>query len=539
MGYGPRSGDIRMARSMGFAAYVEQQLNPSTIDDSACDARIAATRMRITYPADAGYPARNELRALSTLNKSVTELWPLTRWDVPMDYQERIRPFEDVRAATWVRAVHSKRQLQEVLVEFWHNHFNVFPVSDVAIACGFPAYDRTVIRKHCLGNFRAFLEAVATSPVMLYYLDNATNKAGGGEGGNENFARELIELHTLGVAAYLKFYDDRRTIGDDGNGNARGYIDEDVYETARCFTGWTVADGSWNDVDDVFPNTGEFLYYHNWHDTAGKTVLSPDGYLNIPRNQPPMSDGRRVLDLLARHPATARNVCTKLCRRLIADNPPAHVVDAAVAEWLAHVNSPDQIKRVVRVILLSPEFSATWGAKTKRPFEFVVSYLRATGGDLANDFIDPDDASVGFNWSSLNWRMNDTGHALYEWPSPNGYPDVASFWVTTNGMLQRWKLPFIIAQQWGGATTVDIWATTPTGLTCTQIVDFWIDRLCSFAINPNVRAELIAFMAQGNDASKPPVPLAKRPDWGDPNALKDRLSAMVQLLAMSPDFQMR
>ncbi len=539
MGYGPRPGDIDMVRSMGFAAYVEQQLNPQLIDDSACDARIASARMRISYPAGNGYPALNELRGLTSLNKAVTELWPLARWDIPADGRERMRPFEEVRAATWLRAVNSRRQLQEVMVEFWHNHFNVYPVSASAISCSFPAYDRTVIRKHCFGNFREFLEAVASSPAMLFYLDNVSNRTAGGEGGNENYARELIELHTLGIGAYLKFYDDRRDVGDDGNGNARGYIDDDVYEAARCFTGWTVANGTWNGVNGNLPNTGEFIYMHNWHDTAGKTFLSPDGYPNFSRNQPAMSDGRRVLDLLAQHPATARNVCTKLCRRLIGDNPPPLVLEAAVAEWLRHVHSPDQIKRVVRVILMSEEFSSTWGAKVKRPFEFVVSYIRGTGGDLANDFIDPNDASLGFNWSALNWRMNETGHSLYEWASPNGYPDVSSFWVTTNGMMQRWKLPFIVAQQWGGAATVNAWAATPSGLSCTQIVDYWINRLCGFTINPDVRTELIAFMAQGNDASKAPEPLKSRPDWGDPNALKDRLSAMVQLLAMSPDFQMR
>ncbi len=524
---------------MGFTAYVEQQLNPLSIDDSACDARIAAARMRMTYAAGTGYPACNELRPLTTLNKSVTELWSLSRWDKPTDGRERMLPFEEVRAATWLRAVHSKRQLQEIVVEFWHNHFNVFPVSASAISCAFPAYDRTVIRKHCLGNFRAFLEAVAMSPAMLYYLDNVTNKTSGGEGGNENFARELIELHTLGIGAYLKFYDDRRKIGGDSNGNARGYIDDDVYEASRCFTGWTVANGSWNGVDGHFPNTGEFLYEHRWHDTASKTVLSPDGYPNIPRNQPPLSDGRRILDMLARHPATARHLCTKLCRRFISDDPPTRVVEAAAAEWLAHVDSPDQIKRVLRVILLSNEFKTTWGAKIKRPFEFVVSFLRATGGDLANDFIDPNDDKAGFNWSSINWRMGDTGHKLYEWASPDGYPDVASFWITTNGMLQRWKLPYIVAQSWGATSTIDAWGSTPQGLTCTEIVDYWINRLCGFAIAPDVRDSLIAFMAQGNDANRPPEPLKSRPDWGEPKALKDRLNSMIQLLAMTPDFQFR
>lgn len=539
MGYGPRPGDIKAVEAMGFEAYVDQQLNPNAINDSVCDARIASARMRIKYSATSDWAACDELRPLSTLDKPIADLWRLSRWDMKIDGHERMLPFEEVRVATWIRAVHSKRQLKEVLVEFWHNHFNVYPVSASAISCTFPTYDRDVIRKYCLGNFREFLEAVAKSPSMLYYLDNASNKASGGEGGNENFARELIELHTLGIDAYLDFYDDRRGVGDDGAGNALGYIDDDVYETARCFTGWTVENGSWNGVDGNLPNTGAFRYEHNWHDTASKTVLSPDGYPNIPRNQPNMSDGRRVLDLLARHPATARHLCTKLCRRFIGDDPPADVVEAAAAEWMARIDDPNQIKHVLRVILLSNAFRTTWGKKFKRPFESVVSYIRATEGELANDFIDSADLNAGLNWSSLNWRLGEAGHRLYEWGTPDGYPDEASFWVTTNGMLQRWKLPYVIAQKWGGAVKIDIPAKTPTGRSCTQIVDFWIDRLCGFSINPDVRAELVKFMAQGFDANQPPKVLPDRPDWNDPKALNDRVGAMVQLLAMSPDFQLR
>src|SRR5262245_22530750 len=250
MGYGPRPGDVAAFQALGptpdaqFQAYVEQQLNPDAIDDGACDVRIAAARLKIKYDADSQgrYPALHEARPLVNLGKQTAELWPLRNYDTPMAYAERVRPFDEVRCAAWHRAVYSKRQLKELLVEFWHNHFNINGPSEPAIYVTFPVYDRDVIRKNCLGNFRTFLEDVAKSTAMLYYLDNVSNKAGGGEGGNENYARELLELHTLGSDNYYKFYNDRTqipTIQYNGITYVAGYIDDDVYEAARSFTGWT------------------------------------------------------------------------------------------------------------------------------------------------------------------------------------------------------------------------------------------------------------------------------------------------------------
>lgn len=526
MGFGPRPGDIAAVQALGLTAYVDQQLNPASIPDADCEARLAAARMRISYPAHVGaaYPAIDEVRPLATLGKTTAELWPLANFSTPMDFQERLRPFHEVRVATWLRAVYSKRQLQEVLVDFWHNHFNVNAGSAAEIAATFPVYDREVIRAHCLGNFRAFLEAVARSTGMMYYLDNVTNRAGGGEGGNENYARELLELHTLGSDNYLKFYDNRRDIGRDSDGNARGYIDDDVYELARCLTGWTI-DGA----------TGGFIYRADWHDTNPKTVLSPDGFPNIPRSQADLKDTRDVFDLLARHRGTARAICTKLCRRLIGDLPPATVVDAAVNTWIAQRSAPDQIKQVVRVILLSAEFQSTWGQKVKRPFEAMAAYLRATNADLIPD----DMSSGGGRWGARIWAFNSTGQRLYEWPTPTGHPDLASHWVNTNDLLRRWNLPFVLSQPWGGDVRIDLRGQTNMNASCTEIVDLWIGRLCGFSIDPAARQELIAFMSQGGNVSQPPRPLPDAPDWNDPNALTDRLNSMVQLLAMCPDFHAR
>jgi uncharacterized protein (DUF1800 family) len=537
-GLGP--DDVAAFQALGstpderLAAYVEQQLNPETIDDSACDARLAAARLKIKYDTI------NEARPLNTLTQQTAELWERTKYTSQMNWAERIRPYNEIRTATWLRAVYSKRQLFEVLTDFWHNHFNIHASSDVAIAATFPVYDRDVIRKNCLGNFRAFLEDVAKSTAMMHYLDNVSNRIAGGEGGNENYARELFELHTLGSDNYLKFYDDRRAIGTieyNGEKYARGYIDDDVYEASYCLTGWSIANGHWSRTD---PNNGTFYYDANWHFTGRKTVLSIDGYPNIPSNQAPEKDGKDILDLLARHPGTARFLCTKLCRRLIADDPPSSIVDAAVATWMTHRDAPDQIKQVVRTIVLSNEFKTTWGRKVKRPLEAIWAYLRATRAELPVDVVSVDgNDNRGGYWGGLFWNTDLSGHKLFGWNAPTGHPDIASHWANTNGMLKRWNLPHIVTQEWSGNVVIDLARQTNMNDTCINIVDFWINRLCGYTITAAVRQELIAFMAQEGDPNQPPQPTSKEPDWGKSEALVDRLNSMVQLLAMCPDFHLR
>ncbi|MEO7910694.1 MAG: DUF1800 domain-containing protein [Roseiflexaceae bacterium] len=559
MGYGPRPGDAAAFAALGatpdarLTTYVDQQLNPDAINDSECDAKLAAARLKIKYdayidPANPAnnYPAKNEAAPLSTLNHQMADLWPRARGIQPYRANsERYRPFEEVRVAAWVRAVHSKRQLKEVLVDFWHNHFNVNINSDGLIPATFPLYDR-IMRTHCLGNFRTMLEEVAKSAAMLTYLDNASSMAGGGEGANENYARELFELHTLGADNYLKFYNNQNGVGAvtyNGKEYPRGYVDEDVYEAANCLTGWTTANGYGRlPGPDPKPNTGEFLYADNWHDKGPKFLLSIKGLRTIEGNQPPLKDAQDLFTMLADHPGTARSVCTKLCRRLIADDPPGAAIEAAVATWMANISAPDQLKKVVRTILLSSEFKNTWGQKMKRPFDFLAAYFRATNATLPVDEIVADPNGGGY-WNSFFWNIGATGHKLFEWATPTGYPDRATYWASTNGMLRRWNLPYVLTQIWGGRVELDLRGQTDVavpGGSSIQIVDFWIDHLCGYTINPSVRLELIDFLAQkaqGGDPNQPP-----RPMNGEPNnaqLITDRINAMVQLLAMSPDFQAR
>ena len=200
LAFGASAEDSAFIQAKGLNHWVEEQLRAPAGDEPAMLARLAAIRLRIRYGAGEGWPAVDELRPLTTLDKDVAQLWPLTDRKVPLAGPERQLPRREVAAAAIQRAIHSPWQLREVLVDFWHNHFNVSAVGDHAVAAALPDYDRT-IRAHALGNFREFLEAVAVSPAMLVYLSNRSSRAGSA---NENYGRELFELHTLGRAAYLK-----------------------------------------------------------------------------------------------------------------------------------------------------------------------------------------------------------------------------------------------------------------------------------------------------------------------------------------------
>jgi uncharacterized protein (DUF1800 family) len=519
-----------------YERWVDQQLNPGAIPDTECEQRIAETRLKIKYDAV------NQARPLSLLGASTEQLWPLTQGSM-MNWAERMRPYDEVRVATWIRAVMSRRQLFEVLVDFWHNHFNVKASSESTTAATWPVYDR-LIRANALGNFRTFVEEVGKSTAMMYYLDNVSNRSAGGEGGNENYARELFELHTLGSDNYLKFYNNRgeiETVSVLGQSYPAGYIDDDIYEASRCLTGWTIANGR-----DGRPNTGAFFYKADWHDTYPKTVLAVrpmEGVApapNIPARQAELKDGRDVFDLVSYHPGTARHICTKLVRRLIADSPPQRVVDVAVQVWLENRTAPDQLLKVIRAILLTPECRTTFGAKIRRPLDAIWAYLRATNAQLPSDEEAPGgNANNGGYWASLFYLSDLTGHRLFGWDTPTGHPDSIAYWANTNGMLMRWNSFYTITQGWGGNFRIDIVGQTNLNASCLAIVDSWIARLCGFEVMPWVRNELASFLAFGGDVNAPPRPTRSAPDWNSVDGLHDRVRAMVHLLAMTPEFSLR
>ena len=499
MAFGPRPGDLEAFEALGntedeqFEAYVEQQLDPGSIDDSDLDSKLA------------GFP---------TLQKSVSELWTEHLLGAGGDYLIQNQPFHESEAAVFVRAVHSRRQLVQVLGDFWFNHFNVFP-EDVLVTSVFSHYEQDVIRAHALGNFREMLEAVATSPAMLFYLDNVASR---NSGPNENFSRELFELHTLGAENYLGV-GLQSEVPKDEAGNPIGYVDADVFEATRCFTGWTFD-------DDV----GAFLYRSDWHDRFQKNVLG--GF--FPHDQAPLRDGRDVLDLLAAHPGTARHIARKLCRRLVSDSPSARLVEETAAVFAAAKDAPDQLAQVVRSILLSSEFRSTWGGKVKRPFEVIASFLRALGADLnllSNshpDFFD-DPVSTG-----LKFLMPQTGNAPFGRRTPDGYPDTQQDWLGAASLIQGWRLMnyLLNIRNESEALWFDAVADTPADLrSANALADFWIQRLLGRPMGSADRLEIVAFMAQGRD---PDVPLNLADDF-----VRGRLRTMIGLIAMSPEFYWR
>ncbi len=493
-----------------LANYVDWQLDWNAIDDSAVETRLTA----------AGY---------TTLGKSLAQLWA-DHVRADPEYAVRMRPSNETQRAAFVRAVHSRRQLRELLVNFWHDHFNVQGTEFTAGPL-FPHYTRDVIRAHAKGNFRAMLEAVAQSTSMLYFLDNINNSR---SGPNENFARELLELHTFGAENYLGFTDPFQVPPcPEDPSYPIGYTDIDVYETAAAFTGWSARNGHWE-----FPNEndGTFVYRQSWHDAGPKFLL---GMLIYPE-QPAMKDGRDVLDRLASHPRVAKFICRKLIRRFVTDTPRQELVDSAATLFRANWQRADQIEIVLRHILNSNDFINSWGMKNRRPFEATVAAMRALGQDWT--------LRVGHDKSDeLMWRFGFTGHVPYNWPAPNGYPDTGLAWSGANSFAMTWKLlNWMTETSDAGVPLSPIIATTRSGLptsswTAENLVNFWCNRLLGYQPEAARRQVLVKFMAQNGNAAT--TVISDTDAWAA-NDLKNhynhqRLRSMVSLILMSPEFMSR
>jgi uncharacterized protein (DUF1800 family) len=302
------------------------------------------------------------------------------------------------------RAVYSPRQLEEVLVDFWLNHFNVYRDKNT-VGMLLTSYERDAIRPHVLGRFRDLLLATARHPAMLSYLDNfqsrsapenaptplgaLINPGGPNQGLNENYGRELLELHTLGV-----------------NG---GYTQADVINVARAFTGWTIFDPQ---------RYGEFQFNPQMHDRAEKVILGQ----TFPRGGGE-DEGVKIIDMLAAHPSTARFISRKLAQRFVADDPPQALVDRMAATF---TKTGGDLRAVMETLLLSREFMSegAWQAKVKTPFELVTSALRALDADVSDT-------------TALAFRLSEMGMPLYARIDPKGYPNTADAWSGSAGLLAR------------------------------------------------------------------------------------------------------
>ena len=384
--FGPCPGDYARVSAIGVERFIEEQLAPESIEDGLCDRAIAR----------------------------FSEAW----WEpVGEHYEEDDEALPPVlRRVTLLRAVYSQRQLFEVMCEFWSDHFNIDPGKG---DCRYTklADDAEVIRQHALGTFPDLLRASALSPAMLWYLDGRANvKRTPNEKPNENYARELMELHTLGVHG--------------------GYTQQDVMEVARCLTGWTVLakkkDGFSGRLLSAFKDRGKTTFRPEAHDDGSKRVLGQE----IPAGLG-AGDLDRVISIVGSHPSTARYIATKLCTRFIADEPPPVAVNT-VAD--AFSKSGGDIKTTLRALFGSEEFRAARGVKFKRPFHFVVSALRAT-----NATTDGGRPLMSF--------LEKMGQAPFRWPTPDGYPMKASHWHAT--LLWRWKFALALANQRIGGTKIE------------------------------------------------------------------------------------
>lgn len=428
IGFGARPGDVQRVQKLGVRQYIEQQLYPDRIPDKRAD-EITAGFVSLTmkrsdileeYPNPQQLARKLGLRKpnqnndpTATNNPKAQKEQAAARAKLQSYMKENMlqRPqqlLQDLVSNRIVRGVHSERQLQEVMTDFWFNHFNIYwdKGADRWLTTD---YEMNVIRPNAMGKFKDLLLATAQSPAMLFYLDNhlstsptpvaenflknrqRLNNANAKRkpGINENYARELMELHTLGV---------------DG-----GYTQKDVTEVARAFTGWTI---------DQPRQNASFVFRPQMHDRGEKTVLGN----RIPANGG-MQDGQRVLDILAHHPSTARFIATKLVRRFVSDNPPQSLIDKVAATY---TKTDGDIREMLRTIFYSEEFMSpvAYSQKMKSPFEYVVSSIRALDGETNGA-------------QQIGRLIGQMGQPLYQYQPPTGFPDRADQWTSDGALIAR------------------------------------------------------------------------------------------------------
>ena len=515
--------------SLGPAAWLDQQLAMPASDPGLQD-RLASARLRIAYAADDdgeghAWPARDDLAALDWLHRDSADAVPLLDFADGMDYSERVRPAAEVIAASLIRAVHAPAQLREVMTQFWHDHFNVNAMKFEATAAFFPAHD-AMLRENALGNFRTLLGGVARSPAMLYYLNNEDSRA---SPANENFARELLELHTLGAENYQNdTAPDWHNVPGAADGLALAYIDQDVYEVARAFTGWTVGDGRYLAEGSDAPKTGTFLHVEAWHDPYQKRILA----VEFAPNAAPMADGDRVMDILATHPGTARHLSRKLIRRLLTDDPDPAMVERVARVFLAHSASPDQIARTLRAIVAEPAFAATPPEKLRRPFEFLAAIYRATGAEISA----PE--------ASFDWQLSGAGWFQHQYGPPTGHPDRAERWSSASTLNRMVDLALYAHDDWFACTKTKITDLLPAGPISFDILrQTYVPLLQGDPANP-----LEADPPQADPPQADPLDaMAAQLDIADPAELfelnEEELhgfaTAVIAFAALSPRFMLR
>jgi uncharacterized protein (DUF1800 family) len=563
LGFGARPGDVERVKAIGIQKYIEQQLDPAAINDAVAESKVknlevfemSTAQVFAKYPnpgallrqleggraaiaakqqnqGDAAKMADDPQAANTATEQQQRE----RRQKLQALYQEYdLRPaaqlLPQIVSNRVLRAVYSERQLQEVMVDFWQNHFNVF-AGKAAVRWYIPSYERDVLRKNALGNFKDLVVGTAQHPAMLFYLDNFESvspnaRPAGGNGAlqravangnipprmrerlkqqygvndeqldqrlkqmrdnpqqaqqrrqrgiNENYARELMELHTLGV---------------DG-----GYTQKDIVEVAKAFTGWTIADprgyrraaaSTIKGTDDRrlarlqrqpgVPDdieSGEFYFNQNWHEKGPKTVLGQK------IDEGGMNDGLKVIDILVNSPATAKFIAKKLAVKFVSDNPSDALVSRVAA---AFARSKGDIKTTLRALFTDKEFFApeTYRAKIKTPFELAVSSIRTLGGQT-----NANQAMVAM--------LTKLGEVPYGYQAPTGYPDTAEDWVNTGALLERLNFAVAISSNRIPGTRVDL--SSFDAKDKAKILDRAIVLVLGGEVSPATRATLLRQMEQ-------------------------------------------
>jgi uncharacterized protein (DUF1800 family) len=551
LAFGPRPADAEAVRAMGVDQWIARQLEPARIPDAAGDS-VTARYQTLALPLPQlldEYPPNPVLRrlarqgTLAMLGDSTRSVSRADSVEYALLRRRSALVGQELISARVARAVVSERQLHEVMTDFWLNHFNVFAGKSASTRHFLVAYERDAIRPHALGNFRVLLGAVAKSPAMLFYLDNWQSSADSTRpslvpqrrvqaaqrryaqrapqlaglpparrdslvtqlqqrrrGLNENYARELMELHTLGV---------------DG-----GYTQTDVTEAARVLTGWSIQQ----------PNEqGVFRFNPTLHDAGEKTVLGR----RFAAGQG-MAEGEQLLDLLARHPKTARFIARKLVQRFVSDTPPAALVERAAATF---TRTNGDIREVVRTIVTSDEFfsTAAWRAKVKSPFEVVVSALRAMNAPM-----DPTPRTA-----AIVARL---GQGIYQHQAPNGWPETGDGWINTGAILNRINFGMALANGSVPGAQLARWApyATLNALPREEQVDGVVRTLLGGDVSADMRSILLSgehpmlpqARAQGtvtdstdDTMMQPRARMARREPQG--------LAQIVGLAIGSPEFQRR
>jgi uncharacterized protein (DUF1800 family) len=474
--FGATAADVERIRRVGAAAWVDEQLAPQRLPD-----------------------AEARLDSYATLRQTNAQNDAVRATDSELLYAE-------LDHATLQRAVYSQRQLYEVMCDFWTNHFNIWRRAKWLSQLK-TADNEQVVRRHALGRFVDLLTASAKSPAMLVYLDNFASEGQPGKTVNENYGRELLELHTLGIV----------------NG-AQVYGESDVLGVAKVLSGWSI---NWDEGALRY----EYHFSEWWHCRDAVSILGGawsrpsradyrDRVVNAQR------DGESLLGFLARHPSTARNLAWKLARRFVSDAPPPALVDRLAATYLRNDTA---IAPVLRELFLSPEFGAAAGQKIKRPQDWLYSALRTTRAQI-------DPAPKGVAATRLRTAALSLGQPLFERVSPDGWPDRATYWVAADGLLKRWEHAAKLARNRltddnsTEKVVVDVTALLPTPLppTVRELLRATASSTFQFELGPS-EADAIASAARLTPTG-PAATLA-----GDRVLLQNA----VGLLLSHPSFQRR